>query len=258
MGQSVFTTAKVAKGTRLIGEAPVILFIDGSKPFTQFQQIVSEIGDNKKAEIDKLYHSPIYFDRNNPGNVQKIAADEGALEPGTQSLEELKTTLTRFAKFMTNLIQIQTKDGKQVSAVFSTVSRINHACVPNAYCSLNAKLGKAVVHATRDLEAGEQVFINYLGPAVFNTKVQRNVFLYKDWGFNCACSACTQPETTDPDYLQAGRLTASIEELGIKCCDEELDKSERNSTALEALAKNHVLVAFLTKAELVGESLRDA
>jgi hypothetical protein len=74
-------------------------------------------------------------------------------------------------------------------ALFPSISRINHSCVPNAQGSFHNAMGKFNVHATRDIGVNEELTLNYLHErgAVRESRQKR---LFDGYGFNCDCPAC--------------------------------------------------------------------
>ncbi|KAF1986995.1 SET domain-containing protein [Aulographum hederae CBS 113979] len=74
-------------------------------------------------------------------------------------------------------------------AVFPTISRLNHACVPNAQGNFHEGTGKFNVHTIRDVQEGEEVTLNYL-QEVGMVRNARREKLSKGYGFECGCPAC--------------------------------------------------------------------
>ncbi|KAI5362955.1 putative SET domain, tetratricopeptide-like helical domain superfamily [Septoria linicola] len=75
---------------------------------------------------------------------------------------------------------------------FEISSRLNHSCVPNVHHTNNPALGKETVQTVRDVRAGEELLINYLGPAsTYDFMHQRLQKLRDHYGFECQCIACT-------------------------------------------------------------------
>jgi hypothetical protein len=83
-----------------------------------------------------------------------------------------------------------------VSAVYATISRINHSCLPNAHASWNANAGHETVYAIKPIAAGDEITVAYDqgGP-----RELRRAYLRDEHGFECACRACFLP----PAELQA-------------------------------------------------------
>lgn len=80
--------------------------------------------------------------------------------------------------------------GLDRQAVFPSISRINHSCIPSAEGNFHEELGKLNVHATRDILDGEEVMINYLKETGVALREQRQAKLLEGYGFDCNCAAC--------------------------------------------------------------------
>ncbi|KAK5170458.1 uncharacterized protein LTR77_005046 [Saxophila tyrrhenica] len=73
------------------------------------------------------------------------------------------------------------------SALFPTIARINHSCVPNCHPHYNLLSGAEVLYTLRDIEVGEELSISYFDmTSPFATRQARA----KSWGFTCSCTAC--------------------------------------------------------------------
>lgn len=67
-------------------------------------------------------------------------------------------------------------------------SLLNHSCVPNA---IHLVVGnRMVVRAVRDIPAGKEVTINYLGRSCLEPLTVRRSELESVYGFNCRCPRC--------------------------------------------------------------------
>jgi SET domain len=86
---------------------------------------------------------------------------------------------------------------QDISAVYATISRINHSCLPNAHTSWNENAGHETVYAIKPIPAGEEITIAYDqgGP-----REKRRGFLRDTHGFECNCKGC---------FLPAAELQAS-------------------------------------------------
>ncbi|KAI1500179.1 hypothetical protein F5X99DRAFT_410330 [Biscogniauxia marginata] len=84
-------------------------------------------------------------------------------------------------------------------AVYPDVSRINHACKPNAYVRFSTSNFAVSVIATTDISVGEEINISYI--PVNYTRAERQAALRR-WGFDCKCSLCTasKAEIAASDY----------------------------------------------------------
>jgi hypothetical protein len=79
-------------------------------------------------------------------------------------------------------------------ALFDQVSRINHACDPNAYFDLSwdCTHGTVIncVRSLKDITEGEEINISYV-PQIFQIPLaDRRQQLSKHWGFDCDCKRC--------------------------------------------------------------------
>lgn len=73
--------------------------------------------------------------------------------------------------------------------IFYHVSRINHDCLANTYTSWNDKTERYVIHALRDMAKGEEITMEYL--KLYLPRRERQAFLRREYGFDCACHVCT-------------------------------------------------------------------
>lgn len=83
-------------------------------------------------------------------------------------------------------------------AVFPKISRTNHSCVPNAQGNFHDELGRFNIHATRDIETGEELTLNYLQELGAAREV-RQERLMSGYGFNCECAACDMSSSKGRD-----------------------------------------------------------
>jgi hypothetical protein len=102
----------------------------------------------------------------------------------------------------TNAFNVDLGDGVGPThrALFLNVARINHSCAPNAHVcfyppSPSRPSGQMVIHALRDLRAGEEVLIAYF--SILLPRAERQVKAQK-WGFTCMCPACDIASVDQP------------------------------------------------------------
>lgn len=92
----------------------------------------------------------------------------------------------------TNSFACQLKDGGVDDAymcLFPAVSRINHACRPNAHARFIPRTLLMEIKAVRDIAVGEEISISYGRIELKHAERQR---LYKEgWNFTCTCSMCS-------------------------------------------------------------------
>ncbi|KAI2615974.1 hypothetical protein GGR54DRAFT_610661 [Hypoxylon sp. NC1633] len=84
-------------------------------------------------------------------------------------------------------------------ALYPDVSRVNHACRPNAFIRFTPMSLAVSIVALKDIEAGEEISITYV--PMGKTREERQAALQK-WGFNCTCALCTasKAEIAASDY----------------------------------------------------------
>ena len=85
--------------------------------------------------------------------------------------------------FSTNSFTITSK----YCGLFVKISRINHACDPNACYNNNGSLEK-VVTALREINKGEEITISYITNN-WDVRSERRSAL-SSWGFTCQCAVC--------------------------------------------------------------------
>lgn len=120
---------------------------------------------------------------------------------------------TMMGTWLTNALPInyENSDGThEEAAVFATICRLNHACVPNAHHEWNDELGMETVHALRPIARGEELTISYLLPAG-RPRDERQQMLSQQFGFVCGCALCgldgAARERSDTCQRAIGTLT---------------------------------------------------
>jgi len=76
-------------------------------------------------------------------------------------------------------------------ALFPMFSLINHSCSANAKHTIYIKNRRIAVQAQRDIEAGDEITINYTA-FIIGTSFRRRK-LFKNWYFKCLCERCKDP-----------------------------------------------------------------
>jgi len=112
-----------------------------------------------------------------------------------------------------------TSNGTRTSVMFEILSRANHSCAPNIDMQTDAARGhRASVTALRDIEAGEELFLSYLG-SVGSARMtccaeERRGELRRKYRFHCACKRCgvvTKAEQRRYERLEAQCMRADAE-----------------------------------------------
>ncbi|KAF1955883.1 hypothetical protein CC80DRAFT_492828 [Byssothecium circinans] len=80
-------------------------------------------------------------------------------------------------------------DGEGYLCLFPLVSRINHACRPNANAKFIPRTLHMEISTLRDIQPGEEISISYGRIDLKHAERQK---LYRDgWHFTCTCSLCS-------------------------------------------------------------------
>ncbi|KAK0649755.1 hypothetical protein B0T16DRAFT_492320 [Cercophora newfieldiana] len=76
--------------------------------------------------------------------------------------------------------------------LFAELSRINHACDPNAHVHFSETTMAMTIWSAKDIQPGEEITISY--SSIDLTSKERKETLQDTWGFKCSCSLCTAPK----------------------------------------------------------------
>lgn len=185
-GFGLFATAPIPLGELIICEEP-ILRITGEEVHSVWGSYC-RLNQAQKVAFDCLFGyqaENLNFER---------AARKDIVDPNDDSMdeddiEELVTDAVRVMKiFSVNNFHLPPDD----LGIFATSSRLNHSCVPNVHHSYNPILKRTTVYAVKDIEAGEELCITYLGgKGHYWVRPQRIEQLRANYGFTCNCPACS-------------------------------------------------------------------
>mmetsp|Transcript_51247 Transcript_51247/g.120160 ORF Transcript_51247/g.120160 Transcript_51247/m.120160 type:complete len:221 (+) Transcript_51247:28-690(+) len=106
---------------------------------------------------------------------------------------------------MSNSFRFRGREGGCITALFETMSRANHSCLPNARMVGDGH--PAMLMTTKYVESQEEIFLCYGGWETGFTEQkfhQRQRHLLDNWGFVCRCPRCQMEEAlqTKPDVRQ--------------------------------------------------------
>lgn len=128
--------------------------------------------------------------------------------------------------------------------LFPQISRINHACKPNAHTRFSQRFLTMSAVSLRDIEPGEEINISY---AEFGTAYgQRQHSLLHNWGFRCTCALCTAPsdELVASDRRR-GRIGDIRQEVVELVQEKQFDRAISMSKEMIDLVLKEELVAHL-------------
>ncbi|WPH04819.1 Hypothetical protein R9X50_00771600 [Acrodontium crateriforme] len=192
-GYGVFAKTRIPRGTRIIAEPPSLLvrserdvFAAGRRLAPEDRERLLRLSGNpaQKASVlswmEVVWHALTGVDAERARLGTKTS---GKKTPFWKSLAEYPTLLNIFR---TNNFDLGT--GRQ--ATFSQISRFNHSCIPSAQGNFNTALNKFAIHATRTIDAGEEITLSYLAEQLAGRDSRREK-LRVAYGFLCECGVCT-------------------------------------------------------------------
>ncbi|KAI6884433.1 hypothetical protein KC360_g4218 [Hortaea werneckii] len=186
-GYGLFAATDIQRGTCIFKEAPLVLITrwrsHDPKTMDDISEKLYELSPNQRRAY-RLLHKEVDDDYSMTFRTMKDRL--AGMKTKSDQASRLERLLDDFAIFKTNGVQAGI-GGRHGHAVFLTYSRLNHSCSPNAHHAYNAPEGLEMLHATRDITAGEEITITYIN--LLLTPRQRAAEL-QQWGFACACKSC--------------------------------------------------------------------
>ena len=207
-GQGLFATQAIPRHALLFAEEP-LLFAPrggdrvGNHRVRKLLEALDQLPPRRRAAFQALYAAPAQADAVSDDartRMRNWYMDVKGLTG--QALDDaMAAGLAALAAYRTNNVAVLDyddpahPDGVIVGGVvYSVFSRLNHACDPNAaFFYLGLRSQRLGVRALRDIAAGEQVLVSYLGEKAGRemTRAQRQEGL-ATWGFECGCDACVK------------------------------------------------------------------
>ncbi|KAH9892149.1 SET domain-containing protein [Xylariomycetidae sp. FL2044] len=164
--------------------------------------------DISRAEVIMADWASIILDLSFPTSVKRtkgyhllhVAADQLADPDRVLQLGRTSTTSADIVEdvLRTNAFSFPLA-GEKHMALYPDVSRINHACKPNAFIRFTPSSLAVSIVATRDIPAGEEISLSYI--PLGQPRQERRAALQR-WGFNCTCALCgaSKTEVAASDY----------------------------------------------------------
>jgi hypothetical protein len=166
-GMGLFAKKNIKRGQFIIAEKPLLRipsYYDSQNPASPYiivsdmlDQLVSKLTDFDRTRLFELH------DSTNPKNPTPI----GIVRTNGFSLGD---------------------GDHHTTAIYPIMSRINHSCRQNAHHYWNETKQMEIVHAIKDISAGEEILISYIDPYKYAT---RDESLKITYGFECKCEVCT-------------------------------------------------------------------
>ena len=124
--------------------------------------------------------------------LTKIQKEE-YLELENQAVRGEKKILTIFER---NCVSVKTgEEEDDWRGIYLQFSVTNHACASNSVINIIGKERVITLVASRNIQKGEEVVVNYLNPyrgkrPSLMLRHERMRELRTQWGFSCTCSVC--------------------------------------------------------------------
>jgi hypothetical protein len=117
------------------------------------------------------------------------------------------------------------------NAVYKVASRINHACIPNAFRRFT-KARNIVLFSAEDIKKGNEITLDYVGAGALPVSMRRQ-YLADKFGFYCRCKGCVGNKTLYSTLVEKGFKDLSIP---VEVTTPEV-LGEQNAEELAALAE---------------------
>ncbi|KAK7707978.1 hypothetical protein SLS64_006800 [Diaporthe eres] len=203
-GKGVFAVQDIARGTRIISEAPLFVVQPASAPgvfeehVEAFCTAVRALSVEGLETLDELCCDETLPDESRE-QAQEIIhrwhkkhGDEKGHKLNTRKLRRADSrAIQRFSIFLANRMGMG-RGRMYGQGLFPLHSRINHSCSPNVVSSYNQTIDRLTVHTARDIKAGDEVLNEYTN-GTFRRRIDRQAVM-EIWGFECQCKACTNLE----------------------------------------------------------------
>ncbi|KAK7957307.1 uncharacterized protein PG986_006529 [Apiospora aurea] len=208
-GKGLFAMQPIAKHALLFAEEPLLFAPKGSDRVNNHKvrkllEALDQLSARRRADFMALSFAPsalhaVGADSGNQDRMRNWYSQVKGLS-GQKLDEAVAEGIHALAIYRTNNVATMDDPAKpdEVTGgvVYSVFSRINHACDANAaFFYLGVRPQRLGVRAVRDIAAGEQVFVSYIGDKAYkkSTLEQRRADL-ASWGFQCRCDSCAKEE----------------------------------------------------------------
>ncbi|SJL08482.1 uncharacterized protein ARMOST_11846 [Armillaria ostoyae] len=208
-GLGIFATRKIKMGNLIVDErplmvvslsprdVPVVPMKEGLTPEEKYQYLLYQsegvvhpvfvrMSEESKKVFKGLHNSHLH---DGTGPILGVVRTNGYgfeddLKDETEETEKVLGSTPDDSKC---------KVGRYTS-VFKDLSRINHSCPPNTHRKFYMSPFSMQLRAARDIEAGEEIFINYTGILRPAAERAEDLWIY---GIKCTCRACLDPVKSD-------------------------------------------------------------
>lgn len=176
LGKGLFAVQNIARGTRILSEASFLVATPKSKLLEEhisvFCAAVRDLPEDefetKMGILDDLFgNENAIVDDKQRQRVPEIvhgwhmkSDHEERCRTRKQVIRADALAVKRFCIFATNAISLGAIPGHGLG-IFALHSRVNHSCSPNAVRTYRPTIKRNTIHASREIQAGDQIFIDY-------------------------------------------------------------------------------------------------
>ena len=136
-----------------------------------------------------------------PSMSSPLEEEKSIVQTSAQALEylkekahgnKLKQLLEESPETILKVMLISCCNSFEGGRIYNITSRINHSCNPNAVVKIDsANLEAQKIIAAAPIEAGDEIFISYIGTMLYADRPTRQEILREAKYFTCNCSRCT-------------------------------------------------------------------
>ncbi|KAH7406388.1 hypothetical protein DE146DRAFT_629722 [Phaeosphaeria sp. MPI-PUGE-AT-0046c] len=193
--KGVIATRRIEKyETFMLDQAAVVLDMD----------VRAALGQDARRDLLKVAVDRLYI----PGTIRAMSAAHARDGEDSMTLEEDIMETNAYGSEVA---------GVSSRALYPLISRINHACDPNAFVMFSQAGVSMAVKAYRAIEPGEEITVSYL---LLGAPSRKRHDLLHRWGFKCTCSLCSLPQlekkVSDTRRLMISSAEARVVELAGK------------------------------------------
>ncbi len=246
-GLGVFAKTFIPRGTRIFSEAPLLALSQGQTAGDIYSASRSLSSDDKRRFLGLSTHvtnelkimrwiQAVWYTLTH--TIASLFRGEKGI--GARSWPNPKEHVTVLSIFRNNAFNLGSSSPFQ-QAVFPKISRINHSCIPNAQGNFHDELGRFNIHATRDIETGEELTLNYMQELGVGREM-RQERLMSGYGFSCECTACDMSTLKGRDgekrrikmHEELAKYVEGVASGSVQRSEAELEAVQRFIRLLEA------------------------
>lgn len=190
-GLGAFAREAIPAYTKIISERPLISIRQGESLHEIFQQY----------EALPPVRQSQYMQYHKEDKAEKEALLTDKLVRRGFPPEQVPLMVKVASIFQANSFNVQDLDADQTPvtlyALFTTIARLNHSCVPNAHTYFNPVTKTMDVHTIASVPKDQEVEISYFNVLLPRAERQTKA---RDWQFECTCPACSQSSSPQQEH----------------------------------------------------------